>query len=219
MAKSNKNVSAIVSAMGVLMSIISELVALVREMGGEDADIYRLATPDGKTTMREIAKAIVQKKSPVLAPPAGGRIHTLEVEVGSLSWNDAVTSAGPNTGSDWDVRKIGGSYIAPTPGKRQVILVNFGKYMESEDVLAWGRANKLSPANPYLVFALGSAHPDLKGELGVPSMAAVSLDSCLFVGFRRAPFVWWIEDGAREASLGRFEFGWHDFYWFAFVCE
>ena len=45
--KSKKDVSMLVSALGVLMSIITTLVYAVRKQGGTDVDIYRLATLEG----------------------------------------------------------------------------------------------------------------------------------------------------------------------------
>jgi len=46
--------------MGLLMGIISELVSLVRQYGGQDEDIHRLATPDGRSVLEQIAKLIVE---------------------------------------------------------------------------------------------------------------------------------------------------------------
>lgn len=51
----------IVTALGVQMTIWQELVAAVREHGGSDEDIYRLATEEGRTTITEMAKLIMGK--------------------------------------------------------------------------------------------------------------------------------------------------------------
>lgn len=53
-----KNVSNLVSAMGVLMSIITALVVAVKKNGGTDEDIYRLATPEGESIIEKIAQII-----------------------------------------------------------------------------------------------------------------------------------------------------------------
>jgi hypothetical protein len=62
---SKKDVAAIVSAMGVFTSIISLLVEFVKELGGTMESIYRLATPDGRESLKEMAQVIVDgvKKS------------------------------------------------------------------------------------------------------------------------------------------------------------
>jgi len=57
--RSKKEVEAIVSAMGVFMAIISNLVELVKKLGGSIEMIYRLATPEGSETLEAIARIIV----------------------------------------------------------------------------------------------------------------------------------------------------------------
>jgi len=57
--KCKAEVEAIESAMGVLSSIIHSLVELVKEFGGTMKSIYRLATPEGRNTMKQIARLIV----------------------------------------------------------------------------------------------------------------------------------------------------------------
>lgn len=55
-----KDVSMLVSALGVLMGIITALVAAVKKKGGSDDDFYRLATPEGENLIEKIADMIVQ---------------------------------------------------------------------------------------------------------------------------------------------------------------
>ncbi|MFH1744659.1 MAG: hypothetical protein ABH881_00645 [bacterium] len=62
MSKRSKNeVAAIVSAMGVFMTIISNLVELVKKFGGNMEQIYCLATPEGGEKLEAIARLIVSK--------------------------------------------------------------------------------------------------------------------------------------------------------------
>ncbi|MCK9379129.1 MAG: hypothetical protein M0P97_03210, partial [Candidatus Moranbacteria bacterium] len=58
--RSKKEVEAIVSGMGVFVSIISSLVELVKKFGGTMENIYRLATPEGSATLEKIAQMIVR---------------------------------------------------------------------------------------------------------------------------------------------------------------
>lgn len=57
--KSRKDVEVIISGMGVFMAFISNLVELVKKLGGTMENIYRLATPDGSETLEAIARIIV----------------------------------------------------------------------------------------------------------------------------------------------------------------
>jgi hypothetical protein len=61
MKRSKKEVEAIVSAMGVFMAIISNLVELVKKLGGTMENIYRLATPEGNKTLEAVAQIIVNE--------------------------------------------------------------------------------------------------------------------------------------------------------------
>ncbi len=53
-----KDVAPILSAMGVLTSIVTDLVKLVTKLGGTMEAIYRLATPEGAETLETVAKVI-----------------------------------------------------------------------------------------------------------------------------------------------------------------
>ncbi|MFA5777207.1 MAG: hypothetical protein WC906_02105 [Parcubacteria group bacterium] len=61
MPRSKKEVEAIVSAMGVFMGFISNLVELVKKLGGSMENIYHLATPEGSSKLEAIARIIVEK--------------------------------------------------------------------------------------------------------------------------------------------------------------
>lgn len=68
MARSKKEQSAIVTALGVQMTIWQSLVESVRKNGGSDEDIYRLATPEGKPVIEEMAK-LIARSDEVAAEP------------------------------------------------------------------------------------------------------------------------------------------------------
>jgi len=53
-----KDVAPILSAMGVLTSIVTDLVKFVTKLGGTMEAIYRLATPEGAETLEKVAKVI-----------------------------------------------------------------------------------------------------------------------------------------------------------------
>ena len=158
-----------------------------------------------------------------IIPPPGGRIQILSVPVDeSKPWEDAVKAAGPNTGPDWEIWKVGKQY-PPLPGFRpslkQVVLANFGRAIESsEEALVWGREQKLVPSTPRVIFSVGEHYPELNQHLEMESMAVVSLKQCSCGGDQCAPYVWF--DGSeRGASLLRFAGRWGGHGWFAFVRE
>lgn len=153
--------------------------------------------------------------------PEGGRIHIVPVAVNeSRDWKEAVAAAGPSTGRDWDIWKMGGGYPPSEVGSglEKIILVNFGKNTSSEENLAWAKSQKLVPASPRKAFAVSEHYPNLNRILGMDSMAVVSLKECSFEG-RRGVVRVWFHGSERKADLRWFEHGWFGHCWFAFVRE
>lgn len=56
---SRKNVSAVVSGLGLGLGILEALVAAIRKEGGSDEDIHRLATAEGLEILAEMARIAV----------------------------------------------------------------------------------------------------------------------------------------------------------------
>lgn len=65
-----KDSSLIITGMGVAMGLVTELVSAVKEQGGSDEDIHRLVKPEGRKTISQMAKLIVEagKTSRLLGP-------------------------------------------------------------------------------------------------------------------------------------------------------
>jgi len=53
--------SAIVSGMGLAMSVIAKLVEAVKGAGGNDDDVHCLATPEGEDIVKEVGKVIARR--------------------------------------------------------------------------------------------------------------------------------------------------------------
>jgi hypothetical protein len=157
-------------------------------------------------------------------PPEGGRIQILSVQANdSRSWEDAVSAAGPNTGRDWDIWRVGDLYpptAGATEGLQEIILVNFGgeRYIRSQEILAWATSQRLIPDSPRKVFAISEQCPMLHRDLGSDVMGLVSLVPCSLEGRWRVPSVWWY-GSLRQADLRWFAYGWYAYNWFAFVRE
>ena len=157
----------------------------------------------------------------IIPPPEGmGRILSVPVDE-SRPWPDAVKAAGSDTGRDWGIWKVGDQYSVGAIGKlrlKQVVLANFSKGVQSEEVLAWGKEQKLKPTTPRTCFAVSEHYKELHNYLGMNPMAVVTLTPCYFKGLRRVPFVW-LDDAGREVSLDRLDVGWGGLYWFVFDRE
>lgn len=167
-------------------------------------------------------RRVIEEHSTLFQAPKGGRIHIVRVPVNpAREWHEAIDAAGPNTGKDWDIRKVGDQY-PPQKGKvreREIILVNFGKTISgTQYALDWAKPYGLQPEPPRSVFAIGEHKPNLNKELGMDYMAVVSPVECAFEGHRRVPCVWW-RASQRRVDLSWFALDWLDDDWFAFSRE
>lgn len=155
-----------------------------------------------------------------IIPPEGGKIIILTVPVNeSRPWKDAVKAAGPNTGHDWDIWKMGEQYppvAGAVPRLEQIFLANFGKYTQSDENLIWAKEQHLVPVSPRGVLAIGKHCPYL--NIAMDPMAVVSLQKCSFGGELNAAGVWF---GGSERWAGRswFDDEWSVSCWFALVRE
>jgi hypothetical protein len=157
-----------------------------------------------------------------IIPPQRGKIHLLSIHANaSRPWRDAVSAAGPNTGRHWEIWEVGDQYpplVGATGGLQEIILVNFGRYIRSEECLLWAKSQRLVPDSPRKVFAVGEHCLELHRDLGIDPIAVVSLVPCSFEGRQRVPSVWWY-GSLRQADLRWFAYGWYAYNWFAFVRE
>lgn len=156
---SKKNVSAIISALGVLMTIISELVALVRQFGGQDEDIHRLATPEGRSALEQVARLIVET----------GRKTRSAFHL--LVNHDRSVEDGVRAGHyDWSNSNITSSHF---PSNRKgseevdVHLVHFNQVMSTDQVLAELDKVGLKPADHNHALAFGEKFPDVQRQFPI----------------------------------------------------
>ncbi len=172
--------------------------------------------------MQNGGRVMVMITDGITSPPGGKVLLLTAVVDESRAWEDAVQEAGPDTGRDWDIWRVGDQY-PPTMGARsrlkQVIITNFGKGVQSEEALAWGKEQKLKPTTPRACFAVSEHYPVLHHYLDMDPMAVVTLASCSVESGQRVPFVWFAgaERGA-VLSIGS-AFGWLGYCWFAFDRE
>ena len=178
---------------------------------------FQQAFDDGR-----VAQFLDQIKSGTfgLVPPHGARIHIVRARVKLDSpWDEAVNSAGPNTPSDYNVRKVGHLYQPTGVGEdeREFVLINFPSGDGSWDkATKWAKSAGLKNTVPREVFAIGAQHQELHRILGLNPMYVVATTECTFGGERQACGVWWGVSGRGAGldwvggfgnSLGWFAFG------------
>lgn len=164
-----KNVEAVVSAMGALLSIIVELVRLIKEYGGEiGADIYRLAQAEGQGTLKDIARLIVE---------CGQRVRNtfrLVVDYG-LSLAQMI-AAGKY---DWVNSDITAEHFPVSGQGKQAVEVELwrlNKYFKNGDeVIAELERVKpdYRPATLPELLALGAAQPELQKQFPIVALGSI----------------------------------------------
>lgn len=153
-----------------------------------------------------------------LTPPPGARLYTVRIRFKpDREWQESITAAGPNTPSDYNVRKVGDQY--PPTGTEEIeedlILLNFPKGDGFDAALAWAKSKQLENTVPREVFAIGEQHPKLHEELGQNPMYVAATKECTFGGHRLACYVWWY--GSERKALMYWVGSFDDSYaWFAF---
>ena len=159
------------------------------------------------------------EKLQIEASKIGARVHLVRIKVDyTKSHNEAALAGGPQTGSDYNVLKVGDKY-QPSENKmtdEAIVLFNWikggGSYQKAVE---WGLSNGLSKTTPHIPFAIGEQFPNLNYTLGPNPMYVVETTGCSFNGSANACCVYW-RDAERFSALDwRCDFG-GDRAWFAF---
>lgn len=209
MAKSKKDTSAIVSALGVLMSIITALVSAVRKQGGTDADIYRLAIPEGESLIEKIAALIVQ---------AGKSIEQLAKNCYKIvvDYGQTLQRMIANGKYDYVNSDINTDNFPVSNGKQDIVieLVHFGRGVESEAVLKEFESRGLRAATLPELLAFGATYPEKQHEFSIIALGSVWR---IRHGLRFVPSLHRV-GSERQLSLSWYDvFGWLDDCRFAAV--
>lgn len=158
-----------------------------------------------------------------LAAKYGARIHILRrVKVKQdREWQEAINLAGPNTPTDYNVRKpeVSAQYqpISSKVVEKDIVLLNYPKGDGWDKALAWGEQAKLKKTVPRETFAISEQHPTLHNTLGQNPMYVAATSKCTFEGNPRACGVWW-DDSLRGANLLWVSYFVRSYDWFSF-CE
>ncbi|MEA3399455.1 MAG: hypothetical protein U9R00_03025 [Patescibacteria group bacterium] len=157
------------------------------------------------------------------AQEIGARVHLIPKLIVDYakSHNELAMAGGPQTGSGYNVLKVGDKY--PSIGNKVVeeviILFNWPKDGGSyQKAVEWGLSNGLQKTVPKEAFTIGQQFPKLNYELGPNPMYVAETTGCSFGGDPDTCdtcFVWW-SDAKRESNLyWQGDFG-SDDVWFAF---
>ena len=164
-----KNVPAIVSALGILTSIITALVSAVRKQGGTDTDIYRLATPEGESIIEKIAALIVQSGKPI--EQLVENCYKVLVDYGQTLQRMIANGKYDYVNSDI----TSGNFPTTGNGKQEVVveLAHFGRDMESDAVLKKFEARGLRAATLPELLAFGATYPEKQREFPIVALGSV----------------------------------------------
>ena len=199
--------SAIVSGMGLAMSIVTSLMKAVEKRGGTDEDVHRLATPEGENLLVQIADLIVGSTRQAFKVVVDYTKSLAEmIEAGKYDWknSDITQEHFPVQGQGREEKDVVlfhfGRYI-------------FGRYISSEDAIAEMAKAGYCPAQIQELLALGAANPELQKQFPIVALGSAwqSPD-----GNRGVPYLFW-SVRERDLDLSWFEFDWDEDYRFAAV--
>ncbi len=159
------------------------------------------------------------KKLQTEAEKIGARVHLIEnlsVDY-TKSHNDAAMAGGPQTGSDYNVLKVGDLYQPENKIINEtIVLLNWPKGDRSyQKAVEWGLSNGLRKTTPHVSFVVGEKYPKFNYEIGSNPSYVVETTGCSFDVDAHACFVFWC-GAKRRSGLGwRSDFG-SSRGWFAF---
>lgn len=159
-----KDVSAIVSGAGLAADVWTKLVKAVRERGGTDEDIHRLATDDGGTVIAKFADLIVE------IGDQAKNVFRVTVDYG-MSVEELVRlgkydSANPDINSQ--------NFRTDRRGKTEVVIhvVPLDRYISLDEAVRELDKMGLRPAELHELLAFGAAFPDKQRELPITALGS-----------------------------------------------
>ena len=186
--KTSKEIVAVVSAMGSLMAIIVDLVTHLREFGADIGEcIYRLAQPEGKETLKAIAKLIADGWRQAKA-------------IATMSLSELIVMGG----YDWvnsDIKAENFPIDKSFNPDEETRLFHFNREMSSEQVKKEMDKEGWKPATIWHLLMLGIKNPELQKQFPIIALVSVWRDLVPYLG-------WSGIDRKRDLSLLRFDDRW-----------
>lgn len=181
--------SMIIAGAGLVASIFTMLVKKVREAGGTDEDIHRLATPDGEDILNKVAEMIVSANRQTFKIMVDyGKTLAEMVAAGKYDWVDSDITA-----EHFPVQGEGKK-------EKEVAFFHFNRTITSDQVISEMDKAGYRPATIEELLVIGASQPELQRQFPIVAIGSVLRLSC---GLRRVPCLDW--DGL-ERDL--------DFHWF-----
>lgn len=200
-----KDVSAIVSATGLIASVWTELIQLVKERGGANEDIHRLATPEGRPLLAKFADLIVDAGQTI------GKVFTLKT--GGSRTCEELVAAGRYDYAHPHVTSVNFP-VQPSPeGTASVEFLEFDYAPTSDEVLV--EAERLGLVRPAHEHALlfGEQCPEVQREWPI----AFLHKPWLGMGGRPRVLCLWGDVDRRELFPFWFDGEWNSHFRFAFL--
>jgi len=147
---------------GLVASIFTMLVKKVREAGGNDEDIHRLATPDGETLLGKMADLVVSSKRQVFKILVDFRKTLQEaIQAGKYDWvnSDITQDHFPVQGG---VQK-----------EVEAVLFHFNRIVTSDQAISEMEKQGFRPATIEELLALGASYPELQKQFPILALGSV----------------------------------------------
>ena len=190
-----KDVSAIVSGMGVGLSIRNSFVEKARKRGLGDEVIHRLATPEGDE--------ILDKFVDLVAEADGKTGSSFKVTVDYSKTLEQMIADGKYDWKNSDIKAKNFPLNGQGTTAVNIELVHFNRNIESDTALAELDKMGLRPATLPELLAFGAKYPDKQREFPIVALGSVwrSLNGDRYVaclccdGSKRFLRLFWLEDG------------------------
>lgn len=200
--------SAVVSAMGVVLSVVQGIMKETQKAGGGDEDFYRLSKPEGEDALRQIAQILVclGRKVQEVCPLIVDYVRSLKdvITAGRYDFvNENITEENfPAHGHEQDKKEA------------SFKLFHFNCDIESEEAIAEMDKQGFRPASLRELVSFGEVNPDLQRQF--PIVALFSVWVRPISGIRCVPGLWSNSD-RRLLRLDYFGSRWNSSYRFLAV--
>lgn len=190
--RSKEEKSAIVAASGMMSAVWLDLQSAVRECGGSDEDLYRLNTPDGKSTIAKLADIIVASNGKQAKASNGGFTYSVTIDYNKSLVDMIVAGKYDYVNSNIAEKNFpiqrpsvseadtgNGPYRAPgiQNDSIEIVLVHLNKVATTTEVLAHMDKLGLRPARIEELLAFGEKYPAVQREFPVVALGSVWVNS------------------------------------------
>lgn len=174
--------SAVVSAVGVVLSVVQGIMKETQKAGGGDEDFYLLSKPEGEDALRQIGQILTDLGKKVR------EICLLAVDY-TRSLRDAV-AAGRYDYVNENIKEDDFPAHEHEQGKKEVAfrLFHFNRYIESDEAIVEMDKQGFRPASLREMLVYREANSDLQRQFPIIALLSVWVDP--ISGRRSVPALW-----------------------------